>query len=190
MCDSLKGSPTRHGSLKMAPYVGLGEGALFVTVAREGAVVLWLLVSIVEMHVELVDSDFAEDVLRLLRHVAAVRLRSHFDLEGSDEHVWAERPEVRLLHRQHSVEPGDFLVAFGQFVVEFVRLPLHEDEQRVADKREDADGDAESDEERADRIGDHPTELVHQDGRDDDSDAAQSVGQDVQKDSLHDLRAS
>ena len=38
------------------------------------------------------------------------------------------------------------------------------------------------DEDGTDGIGDHPVERVNQKGRDDDSDAAQSIGQNMQKD--------
>ena len=39
-----------------------------------------------------------------------------------------------------------------------------------------------SDEDGTDGISDHPIKRVNQEGRDDDSDAAQGIGQNVQKD--------
>lgn len=39
-----------------------------------------------------------------------------------------------------------------------------------------------SNEDGADGVRDHPVERVNQEGRDDDSDAAQGIGQNVQKD--------
>ena len=44
--------------------------------------------------------------------------------------------------------------------------------------------DEDSDEDRADRVGDHPAEGVHQQGGDDDADAAEGVRQDVQEHTL------
>ena len=75
-------------------------------------------------------------------------------------------------------------------MVELLGLTLHEDLDRVLDESQNAEPDKDGDENGTYRVGAHPAEHVHQDGRHDDADTAQRVGQNVQEYSVHNLRAA
>ena len=121
-------------------------------------------------------------------YVLWISMRRYLEFQHADVYIGAEGPEVWLLHAEDSLQLGDALVAAGQQVVQLARLALHQDTDRLSDQRQHRDGDGGGDEHGTDRVGDHPAELVHQNGRNDDADAAQRVGQDVQEHALHDLR--
>ena len=86
------------------------------------------------------------------------------------------------------ITPYYLVVALWQIVIQLSGLPLHENHHRLLDKAPDTNCDQDGDENGADGIGNHPVEEVHENGRDDDANAAESVGQDVEENSLHDLR--
>lgn len=65
------------------------------------------------------------------------------------------------------------------------RSPLQEDAPRQLEEGEDAGEDERGDEERADGIRNGPPVVLHKVGRDDETDAAQSVREDVQEDTTH-----
>lgn len=58
----------------------------------------------------------------------------------------------------------------------------------VLQQGDDAEEDERGDEERADGVGDEPAKLADEDGGDDDADAAQRVGQDVEENSWREGR--
>lgn len=84
-------------------------------------------------------------------------------------------------------EHTNLVVSLRQLVVEFFRLALHEDSRGVGHQGAHAEGYQDGDKDGADGVGHHPAEEVHQDGGDDDADAAQGVRQDVEENPLHDL---
>ena len=59
----------------------------------------------------------------------------------------------------------------------------------VPDERQHTQEDEDGDEDGADGVGDHPAKVLDEDRRDDHAHGTQSVGQDVQEHTLHDLRA-
>ena len=63
-----------------------------------------------------------------------------------------------------------------------VLLVLIRDTLCVSDMCQGAISYHDSDEDGTDGVSDHPVERVNQEGRDDDSDAAQGISQNVQKD--------
>lgn len=79
------------------------------------------------------------------------------------------------------------LITGRQKRVQLSGRPLHENSNRVAEKRENAERDQSGDEHGTDGVSDHPTEVRHEYRRYDDTNAAECVGQNVKKHSLHDL---
>ena len=65
-------------------------------------------------------------------------------------------------------------------MVEFLGLALHQDGQGVCHQAVDAHHDHDGDEDGADGVSDHPVEGVDEEGGDDDPEAAQRVGQNVE----------
>lgn len=77
--------------------------------------------------------------------------------------------------------PPHLLQGAVQVLLLFRRSPQEENLAGVLQQRDDAQKNERGDEERANRVGDQPAELPDEDGGDDDADAAQSVGQNVEE---------
>lgn len=61
----------------------------------------------------------------------------NFELQCANVYVAAQRPEVRLLDAVNTVELFHFVKTSRQHIVEFLRLTLHQDGQRITNQRHD-----------------------------------------------------
>ena len=71
-------------------------------------------------------------------------------------------------------------------MIEFDGLSLHQDPSGLRNQRPHTHTNHDGNKNRTYGVRDHPPEQVHQDRRDDHAHAPQGVGQDVEKDALHD----
>lgn len=116
-----------------------------------------------------------------------IGVRLQFHLDRSDVVVRTERPKVRVLHTADAIDLHYPLVGGRQLLLQFDRRTLQQNCAGALQQRNYAECDEGGDENRTDRIRNHPAELAHQDGRDDHTDAAQRICQDMQKDAVHNL---
>lgn len=146
------------------------------------------LLNIIQLNVNLLHADRLEDHPRVRLHVLWIDILRHFQFHSAHVNVTAQGPEVRLLHGINAGQSSHPLVARGQQRFNDLRRALHQNPNGLLDQTEDTNRDQHGDEHGANGIRDHPAEELHEQGGDDDADGAESVCQDVQEDSAHNLR--
>ena len=131
--------------------------------------------------------DLIKNTMHMKLNQFRVRVRFHLHLDRTDVVVRAECPEVRILHAVDTVDLPYPLVGGRQLLFQLDWRTLHQNGTGTLQQRNHAKCDKCGYENRTDRIGNHPAELTHQNRRDDYTHTAQRIGQNVQKDTVHDL---
>ena len=93
------------------------------------------------------------------------------------------------LNTMNSLQLHHLLIGIRQGAIQSLGASLHEDSDTVSNQGADRECYQDCNEDRADWVSNHPAKELHEDGADDDTNTSQSVGQDVEEDSLHDLTA-
>lgn len=105
------------------------------------------------------------------------RCQSKSLVTGSTERQWL----FHWLSRSRDAVWPHLLQRHVQVLLVLGRSSQEENLAGVLQQWDDAEEDECGNEERADGVGDEPAELADEDGGDDDADAAQRVGQDVEE---------
>lgn len=119
---------------------------------------LILISHIIQLYRYLFNTNRFEYFACVCRHIGGIDIFRYFELDCTNVHVTAQRPEMWLLHTVHARQSGDFLIALRQYAIDTGRLTLHQHRHRFLYQTNYTQCNQNCNENRANRIGTHPPE--------------------------------